>query len=726
MQHASRCITWKINSGEEAFHSGFANMLAEAFGQAAGGWQLAVPSTVPRPSSRHIPAEKPHVAATREQLCDRLADLALAPTPEPVSDGIIQAIGKEPPTLGSRGEPDVLAMSCSSVLDASLSALVVLHALARAPPPAYVLPPPVLPPAEPIPPEPPPPEPPPVLPPPEPPPPEPPPPKPPPPAPHSPEPAPPLPEPPPPEPPPGPPLSSRLAARLRGGGKGPVGTASHLRTLNTVARLSSPLGVVRRSLGRPHSPPPPSPPPTYPLPPPASSPIPTTSDAPPEPMAAPLLVGTVVKLRGLRAKPELNGGFGEIWGELNGGRIPVRLPGDDAHETGPTILVKRENLAVLSATEFECIGGELTKCIVSSEWRDGRGPYLLPPPPPPPPPRQPPPPEPQMVPPASPPPPPSPPSQLPPTSSLPPQPPPPVPPPIYPVRVCRPSVEVLRSACAYLAAPPPAPLLPMPSAAENLMRRFPDVPQSHIMALLAKHGGHAGRAARVLAGRRVAPIAGQPAPAPASIAGELGTELREIEERIGITQDRIDGGSLTCPRAELLELRQQLRDRAERLQQSIARALETPPPQRSPPVPPAPSPLQPPEPMAASDHYEAFRVEDKDDEPEWLTTASELMEQQLGYAPRPARSPSSRSPSPVASLPDERLPRTHDRRGWRSRAPWRHADGVRSRWRRDECGGARCVGAPCIRIAYGEGMGRSRSGPASILSVVSPARPPTQ
>jgi hypothetical protein len=104
-----------------------------------------------------------------------------------------------------------------------------------------------------------------------------------------------------------------------------------------------------------------------------------------------------------------------------------------------------------------------------------------------------------------------------------------------------------------------------------------------------------------------------------------------------------------------------------------------------------------------------------------------MMEQQLGYGPRPGRTPtSSRSPSPVASWLDERLPRAHDRRGWRSRAPWRHADGVRSRWRRDECGGARCVGAPCIRVAYGEGMGRSRSGPASILSVVSPARPPTQ
>jgi hypothetical protein len=353
-QHASCGITWKIDSRDEAFRSGFANVLAEAFGRAASGWQLVVPSKVPRPSSRPLAAQKPHDdAATREQPCDGIAGPVLGPKPEPVIDGIMQAIGAGLPSPGSRERPDALAMGCSSVLDASLSTFVVLHALARAPPPAHVLPPPVLPPAEPIPPEPPPPEPPPVLPPPEPPPPEPPPPEPPPPTPHLPDPVPaPLHEPPPPEPPPGPTLPSRLAARMRGGGKGPVGTASHLRTLNAVARLSSPLGVVRRSLGRPHSPPPPSPPPTYPLPPPASSPIPTTSDAPPEPMAAPLLVGTVVKLRGLRAKPELNGGFGEIWGELNGGRFPVRLPGGDAHETGPTILVKRENLAVLSATEF--------------------------------------------------------------------------------------------------------------------------------------------------------------------------------------------------------------------------------------------------------------------------------------------------------------------------------------------------------------------------------------
>jgi hypothetical protein len=253
------------------------------------------------------------------------------------------------------------------------------------------------------------------------------------------------------------------------------------------------------------------------------------------------------------------------------------------------------------------------------------------------------------------------------------------------------------------------------------------------VVLLAKHGGHAGRAARELAGRSGQAGVVQPqAPPPTSVSRDLGTELREVEERIGITQDRTDGGSLTYPRTELLELRQQLRDRAEHLQQCIAaqaRALETPP-LLSPPAPPAPPlpqpPLpQPPEPpIVASYLYDTSGGED--DEPEWLTTASELMEQQLGYAPRPARSPSSRSPSPVASLPDERLPRTHDRRGWRSRAPWRHADGVRSRWRRDECGGARCVGAPCIRIAYGEGMGRSRSGPASILSVVSPARPPTQ
>ena len=52
-------------------------------------------------------------------------------------------------------------------------------------------------------------------------------------------------------------------------------------------------------------------------------------------------------------------------------------------------------------------------------------------------------------------------------------------------------------------------------------------------------------------------------------------ELREVEERIVITQDRIDGGSLTYPRAELLKLRQELRHRAERLQQSIAAHART-------------------------------------------------------------------------------------------------------------------------------------------------------
>ena len=229
-----------------------------------------------------------------------------------------------------------------------------------------------------------------------------------------------------------------------------------------------------------------------------------------------------------------------------------------------------------------------------------------------------------------------------------------------------------------------------------------------------------------------APLYPQEVATPPSTTYDLRTGLREVEERIGITQDRIDGGSLSYPRSELLVLRQQLHDQAEHLQQSIdahARALETPPPppQLSPEAPPVPlPPPQPPEPIAASYLYETSGGDGEDEEPEWLTTASELMEQQLGYGPRPGRTTtSSRSPSPVASWPDERLPRTHDRRGWRSRAPWRHADEVRSRCRRDECGGEG-LGAPCIRVAYGEGMGRSRSGPASILSVVSPARPPTQ
>ena len=76
--------------------------------------------------------------------------------------------------------------------------------------------------------------------------------------------------------------------------------------------------------------------------------------------------------------------------------------------------------------------------------------------------------------------------------------------------------------------------------------------------------------------------------------------------------------------------------------------------------------------------------------------------------------------------PEPETRRVHDRRGWRSRAPWRHADCVRARRSRRECGGARCTGAPCIRVAYGEGMGRSRSGPASIQSAVSPAPPPAK
>ena len=73
--------------------------------------------------------------------------------------------------------------------------------------------------------------------------------------------------------------------------------------------------------------------------------------------------------------------------------------------------------------------------------------------------------------------------------------------------------------------------------------------------------------------------------------------------------------------------------------------------------------------------------------------------------------------------PAKRVLREHDRRGWRSRAPWRHADGVRSRWRRGECGGEQRM-APCVRSAYGEGMGRSRGGgPASIRCVASWAPP---
>ena len=185
---------------------------------------------------------------------------------------------------------DVMAERCVSlaVSHKPPSALVALHALTRAAPPTFVLPVPALPPAEPIPPEPPPLEPPPTLPPPEPPPSSPvqPPSR----EPTLPEPVPPPPpsEPPPPEltsAPPPPPLLDLLASRLRGGGKGPVGTASHLRALNATARLSSTLGVVRRHLGRPPSPPPPSPAP--PPSPPPQPPTPTSPEAPPLPRSRP-------------------------------------------------------------------------------------------------------------------------------------------------------------------------------------------------------------------------------------------------------------------------------------------------------------------------------------------------------------------------------------------------------------------------------------------------------
>ena len=318
--------------------------------------------------------------------------------------------------------------------------------------------------------------------------------------------------------------------------------------------------------------------------------------------------------------------------------------------------------------------------------------------------------EPQLVPsrpatppPSQPPPTPPPPSPPPPT---PPLPPPQPPPPVYPTCSCGPAADVLRFACALLSPqPPPAPLSPTPTAAQNLQSRFPEAPLSRILALLATHGGHAGRAARELAGRWVAPAVEPPAPPPPAVSLDLGTELREVEERIDITQDRIDGGSLTYARAELLELRQQLRDRAAQLQLSIAahtRALEKPPPPMQLPssAPAAPPSPRPREPVVASYLYESSAM-----------------------AQLPA---SSHPPSSMASSQRNRPPRAHDRRGWRSRAPWRHADGARSRLRRDECRGAGCWDAPCIRIAYGEGMGRSRSGPASILLVVSPARPPTQ
>ena len=80
-------------------------------------------------------------------------------------------------------------------------------------------------------------------------------------------------------------------------------------------------------------------------------------------------------------------------------------------------------------------------------------------------------------------------------------------------------------------------------------------------------------------------------------------------------------------------------------------------------------------------------------------------------------------PDARAVPPCVREPRAHDRRGWRSRAPWRHADGVRSIWRRGECGGERRV-APCVCVAYGEGLGRSRSGPASIHDSGASQAPP--
>ena len=71
------------------------------------------------------------------------------------------------------------------------------------------------------------------------------------------------------------------------------------------------------------------------------------------------------------------------------------------------------------------------------------------------------------------------------------------------------------------------------------------------------------------------------------------TELYEVNERLEITQDRIDGGSHTYARVELLdELRQGLRDRAVQLKQR----LYTPKPVPTPPVPPSPKPPPPPPP----------------------------------------------------------------------------------------------------------------------------------
>ena len=189
------------------------------------------------------------------------------------------------------------------------------------------------------------------------------------------------------------------------------------------------------------------------------------------------------------------------------------------------------------------------------------------------------------------------------------------------------------------------------------------------------------------------------------------TRLRETEERIEITQDRIDGGSLTCSRAGLLDLRRELCQLAARLRESIAGFESALALASTTLVDPA-TPKARPQAQA-----QTARMEQVD--------ACYLYESTAATAEGAPRA-RSRSPPPCRRAEPD-APRLHDRRGWRSRAPWRHADGARAVWSRASCraGGAGCTQAPCIRVAYGEGKGRSRSGPASILWVVSPARPPT-